>query len=410
MSGDRLPPETGAVPAERPEPNPHAHSPQPQPQAAAQESGPDAAGFWQRLRQDPHPFDLFFALRVLQARSRRHPRFGKALRPRDEPLRLGQDPSLAFAPATLAEVLPGAAGQPERLTVWNFGLYGPNGPLPTHLTEYVRERLRQYDDPTLARFSDIFHHRLLMLFFRAWSDPQPVTSLDRPDNDLFGRHLRSLIGYGEATQRERDAVPGHAKQYLAGHLTRWTRNPEGLASAIRLFFEVPVELVEFTLHYLALEPDQQTALSRVPRNARLGVDTVVGSRVPDAQGKFRLRIGPLPLAQYERFLPGGEDFQALVDWVRNYVGIEFAWDYELILRREDVPPCQLGGTVRLGWTTWSFAGLAQRDPDDFRLDAEQWLAERKASRRAARSAAGTGRADAAARSGHSAEAAGAEAS
>ncbi|MDA8452223.1 type VI secretion system baseplate subunit TssG [Acidovorax sp. NCPPB 3859] len=368
---ERVPaPEDSATPEPGPQPG----------QGPAPDAGLDASGFWQRLRRDPHPFDLFFALRVLQARSRGHPRFGKALRPRDEPLRLGQDPSLAFAPATLAEVLPATAGQPERLTVWNFGLYGPNGPLPTHLTEYVRERLRQHDDPTIARFSDIFHHRLLLLFFRAWSDAQPVTSLDRPDNDLFGRHLRSLIGYGEASQRDRDTVPDHAKQYLAGHWTRWTRNPEGLVSALRIFFEVPVELVEFTLHYLELDPEQQTTLSRVPRNARLGVDTVVGSRVPDAQGKFRLRIGPLPIAQYERFLPGGEDFRALVDWVRNYVGIEFAWDYELILRREDVPPCQLGGSVRLGWTTWSFSGPAQRDPDDFRLDPELWLASRRRPR------------------------------
>ncbi|WP_442866822.1 type VI secretion system baseplate subunit TssG [Acidovorax sp. NCPPB 4044] len=368
---DRLPVEPGEMPP-------------------AQEPGTsrdlDVARFWQRLRQDPHQFDLFFALRILQARGRGHPRFGKALRPRDEPLRLGQDPSLAFAPATIAEILPAKAGQPERMTVWNFGLYGPNGPMPTHLTEYVRERLRQYDDPTLARFSDIFHHRLLMLFFRAWSDPQPTTSLDRPEHDLFGRHMRSLIGYGERTHCNRDEVPEHAKQYLAGHLTRWTRNPEGLTSALRLYFQVPVELIEFTLHYLVLDPDQQTALSRVPRNARLGVDTVVGSRVPDAQGKFRLRIGPLPLAQYERFLPGGADFQALVDWVRNYVGIEFAWDFELVLRREDVPACQLGGAVRLGWTTWSFSGPAQHDPDDFRLDAELWLASRKTRPRRAAAA------------------------
>ena len=121
-----------------------------------------SADLWQRLRSDPHAFDLFFALRWLQARHPDLPALGRAARPQAEPIRLGQDPSLAFAPATIAEVLPAVAGQPERLMVWNFGLYGPNGPLPTHLTEYVRERQRQYDDPTLARFSDIFHHLSLI--------------------------------------------------------------------------------------------------------------------------------------------------------------------------------------------------------------------------------------------------------
>ncbi|CAN7209541.1 type VI secretion system baseplate subunit TssG [Acidovorax sp. LjRoot129] len=333
----------------------------------------ETADFWQRLRRDPHAFDLFFALRWLQARNSDQPLLGRAARPQAEPIRLGQDPSLAFAPATIAELLPPVAGQPERLTVWNFGLYGPNGPMPTHLTEYVRERQRQYDDPALARFSDIFHHRLLLLFFRAWADAQPTVSLDRPGDDMFGRHLASIIGIGEPSSRRRDAVEDHAKLHMAGHLTRATRNPEGLQRAIGSYFGVPVVLQEYCLHFLELEPSQQTRLSRHPSNSQLGVDTVVGSRVPDAQSKFRLRIGPMTLTQYERFLPGQPDFKALVDWVRSYLGIEYAWDFELVLQREEVPGTRLGGTTRLGWTSWMLNEPAPRDADDFRLDPENWL-------------------------------------
>lgn len=304
------------------------------------------------------------------------PRLGRAARPKAEPIRLGQDPSLAFAPATIAEVLPADSGQPERMTVWSFGLYGPNGPLPTHLTEYVRERLRQHDDPTLARFSDIFHHRLLLLFFRAWADAQPTVSLDRAGDDMFGRHLASIVGIGEPSARQRDAVSDHAKLHHAGHLTRFTRNPEGLQRAIGSYFGVKVELQEYCLHFLKLEPAQQTRLSRLPCNSQLGVDTVVGARVPDAQSKFRLRMGPMTLEQYERFLPGQQDFKALVDWVRNYLGIEYAWDFELVLRREEVPAAQLGGSARLGWTTWVISAPAAQDADDFRMDPESWIQQR----------------------------------
>jgi type VI secretion system protein ImpH len=332
--------------------------------------------FWRKLKRRPYDFDLFFALRMLQARHPELPRLGKASRPQFEPIRLGQDPSLAFAPATIAEVLPGRDGQPDRLTVWSFGLYGPNGPMPTHLTEYVRERLRQFDDPTLARFSDIFHHRLLLLFFRAWSDVQPTTSLDIAGDDHFGRFIGSIVGFGEASQKQRDKVHDHGKLFLAGHLTRATRNPEGLARAISLYFGVSVQVQEFCLHYLDLEPSQQTRLMRDACNSQLGVDALVGSRVPDAQSKFRLRIGPLDLAQYERFLPRGEDFQALIDWVRNYLGIEYAWDFELVLKREEIPRSQLGGAARLGWTSWSLQAPATQDADDFCLDPERWLKQR----------------------------------
>jgi type VI secretion system protein ImpH len=332
--------------------------------------------FWRKLKRRPYDFDLFFALRMLQARHPELPRLGTASRPQFEPIRLGQDPSLAFAPAAIAEVLPAKDGQPERLTVWSFGLYGPNGPMPTHLTEYVRERLRQFDDPTLARFSDIFHHRLLLLFFRAWSDVQPTTSLDIPGDDHFGRFVGSIVGIGEASQLQRDDVPDHAKIFLAGHLTRATRNPEGLARALSIYFGVPVQVQEFCLHFLELELAQQTRLTRDACNSQLGVDVVVGSRVPDAQSKFRLRIGPLDLPQYERFLPGGDDFQALIDWTRNYLGIEYAWDFQLVLKREQVPRSQLGGAGRLGWTSWSLDAPATQDADDFCLDPERWLKQR----------------------------------
>ena len=66
-----------------------------------------------------------------------------------------------------------------------FGLFGPHGPMPMHVTELARERLRAHQDPTLARFSDIFHHRLLALFYRSWAQNQPTVQHDRPKNDRF---------------------------------------------------------------------------------------------------------------------------------------------------------------------------------------------------------------------------------
>ena len=79
-----------------------------------------------------------------------------------------------------------------------FGLLGPNGPLPLHLTEYARERLRHAGDPTLSRFLDIFHHRFLALFYRAWAQAQPHVNRDRPER-------RSLPGLRRRVPRRRAA-------------------------------------------------------------------------------------------------------------------------------------------------------------------------------------------------------------
>ncbi len=60
-----------------------------------------------------------------------------------------------------------------------FGLFGPNGPLPIHLTEYAHERQLQAKDNTFVEFCNVFHHRLLSLFYRAWAVNQKSVDFDR---------------------------------------------------------------------------------------------------------------------------------------------------------------------------------------------------------------------------------------
>ena len=149
---------------------------------------------------------------------RRQAALGPARRPVDEPVRLGQDPDLSFAPAPLASFETGRDGRPPRLQVRLFGLLGPNGPLPLHLTEYARERLRHAGDPTLSRFLDLFHHRFLTLFYRAWAQAQPHVNRDRPDDDRFAAYIGSFFGMAPAAFRERDALPDLAKFFHVGAL------------------------------------------------------------------------------------------------------------------------------------------------------------------------------------------------
>ncbi len=96
---------------------------------------------WAGLLDRPFEHDLFMLLRRLDARGG-HPPLGRAPRPKDEPLRLGQEPSMAFAPSNVSQVDASTDGPPH-ISVYGFGLFGPNGPLPLHLTEYARERYHQ---------------------------------------------------------------------------------------------------------------------------------------------------------------------------------------------------------------------------------------------------------------------------
>jgi len=328
-----------------------------------------AVALFEVLRREPYAFHFFQALRRLECLYRDQPRLGKSTRLADDPVRLAQEPSLAFAPATLATFDPGSDGLPPRLSEYFLGLFGPNGPLPLHLTEYARDRLRNHGDRTLVKFADVFHHRMLGLFYRAWADTQPTVSLDRPENDRFQVYVGAQFGLGMPSLWNRDAVPDLAKPYYAGRLVCQTRNAEGLQAILADFFRLPVAIETFIGHWLPLSEATRCRLGETPTTGLLGVTAVIGERVWDCQYKFRIVMGPMGLAEFQRFLPGSDSLRRLVAWVRNYVGDELLWDVNLVLKKEEVPPLVLGEGSQLGWTTWVTSQPLARDADDLMLDA-----------------------------------------
>jgi type VI secretion system protein ImpH len=319
------------------------------------------------IAAEPWRYDLWHVLRWLDAKHQHLPPLGRAPKPDLEPIRIGQEPALAFAPAQIHALRAGADGRPPRLSILGFGLLGPNGPLPIHLTEYARERMRAHNDPTFVRFLDVLHHRFTLLFYRAWVGTQSAASLDRPGDDAFSRYAASLVHLGEPTLRDRDAVPDHAKLHVAGHLVRETRNAEGLEMILEGFFRAAVRVEEWVADWLALAPEQQTRLGFGRDAERIGIGSVVGARVPDVQSRFRIRLGPLSLADYESHLPGGKPFGQMLAWLRTYIGFELCWDVRLVLRHEEVPRAALGSSARLGWTTWMGARPQRADADDLVL-------------------------------------------
>ena len=306
-----------------------------------------------QLREEPHKFDFFQAVRLLENAHPGLPRVGTSLRLRDDPIRFAQSPSLAFAPAALSRFDPAEGEGAPTLTQRFFGLFGANGPLPLHLTEYARERARRMpSDRALVRFLDMFHHRLLSLLYRAWAEAQPAVSLDRPEHDPFSRWIGSLAGYGQPTLLGRDAVPDGARLAAAGILGRSVHGAEGLERILNDFFRVPVRVHQWQPHWMRLPEDAHSRIGLRHAPVGLGQNAVIGAKVWDCQTRFRIEIGPLTLAQYERFLPGGESMRRLHDWVLNYAGYELSCEMHLVLAKDEVPATRLGAAGALGWTSW----------------------------------------------------------
>lgn len=306
---------------------------------------------------EPWAHDFFQLLRRVEARHPQLPRLGTALRPADEPLRLGQAPELSFAPAGLHAVQPGEGGRPPRLEVRFLGLFGPNGPLPLHLTEYARERLLHHGDASFARFADLFHHRLLLLFYRAWAQAQPALGRDRGDDDAdFGAMLGALVGQGLPELRRRDAAPDAARLHFAGLLARQVRSADGLAAMLGGVLGRPVRIEQFAGRWMALDARARSRLGhsagRPRRGAALGRGAVLGRLVWDRQHHVRLHVGPLDRKSFDALLPGGPRLAMLGALVRSYLGDEFGWELRLALAADQVPPTQLGRGSRLGWTSW----------------------------------------------------------
>ena len=345
------------------------------PNTSAGKDGKDSeiAALENALRQQPYKFDFYYVLRRFECLYPERPRIGTASRPLNDVLRLAQEPSMAFSPATLNSFKVAGKGggkqsRPAKLAVNFFGLFGPNGPLPLHLTEYARDRMRNADDPTFSEFLDIFHHRMLSLFYRSWASAQPTVNFDRPQEDRFSLYTGALFGLGMPSLRDRDEIPDRAKLHFAGRLSPQHRNVEGLVVMIASFFGIPVEIEQFVGEWLGIPDDCCCCLGVSPKMGTLGESIVLGDQVWECQQKFRLVLGPLSLDEYERFLPGRDSGKRLRAMVRNYVGDSMNWDVNLVLKKDKVPAVKLGENDLLGWNTWLGDRVGNNDASDLLLE------------------------------------------
>lgn len=256
---------------------------------------------------------------------------------------------MAFAPREIARVE--SHGQHIKIRLFGLGLLGPQGALPLHATEIAQDRNDRRKDSTLVDFLDIFHHRWMTLFYRAWAQAQATAGLDRPGEESFSRYVGWLSGIAPATA-DTESLPTHARLAAASHLLRGVRHGDGLAATLSHYLGLPVHVEPCVLHWINVDDNTRSRMASSNAAARLGRDAINGTRVPDRQSKFRLVFGPLELEQYLALLPGGAHVPAVVDWVRAFTGFEYLWEIELRLKPPAVVPAVAGGAARMGWSAW----------------------------------------------------------
>jgi type VI secretion system protein ImpH len=319
-----------------------------------------------RLNEKPHQFGLYTALRAIECAHPDAPRIGAADHPSEDPLRIAQAPQLNFPTSSVTDV----DSTPQGYTrIWQqvLGLFGPNGPMPLHLTETAWQRLHNHDDPTIMAFFNVFHHRMLSFFYRARANAEPTFHFDRPHDDRFQDYVGSLIGLGTPAFRNRDEMPDLVKLHFAGRLGCQTRNAEGLEVILGSYLNLPVRIEQFSGQWIKLPDDSRNSLGMQLGTTTLGANATIGSHVWDCSQKFRIVVGPLSLDDYQRLLPGGDSLNRLKAVVRNYVGYELQWEVRLTLKNNEVPAMQLGIVGRLGWRDWLISEASADDRGDLVL-------------------------------------------
>lgn len=308
------------------------------------------------LFEEPYSFEFFQAVRILEKLNPDRRAVGGTALPGEEVVRFRSRIGLEFPSSEIHEIknIESGEGTPDRIEMLvNFmGLVGVSGVLPTHYTELVLDRIR-HRDTAMWSFLDIFTHRAVSMFYRAWAKYRFPVAYER-GNDEFTSYLFDFAGLGTKGLRGRMELEDESILPYAGLVSQRPHTANALENIISDHFQIEVKAEQFFGQWLRLGPEDVSKLGK--DNSQLGRNAIIGTRVWDQQSKMRIRLGPLDFKRFQAFLPNGSAYPSLQSIVKFFVGFEFDFDVQLILGAKSVPATIL--TTRavrkpmLGWTTY----------------------------------------------------------
>jgi len=325
----------------------------------------------ERLARNGGDQSFFQAVRMILNHTKTT--IGRDHSPTKDALKLRAHPSVAFPSGEIGAVVSGSStrnsqsqsqsSQSKKPTIEAtfFGIYGPESALPLHYTQLIIDRIRN-KDYSLREFLDLFNHRLISLFYRAWEKHHfPIafeTALRAEQPDLMTDALLSIVGFGSQAVQKRLRIPESAWLHFAGIKALRGARGEALEKMVTTHFRVAVNVIPFKGEWLRIPKDQQSSMG-TPKlgqslGNQLGVDSVAGSQIWAIEHRFRIQLGPMSLETFRSFTPTSKNLLPLAQLVRTYVGPTFDFDVQVVLVRTEVPGTSLAsvGGSRLGWDSW----------------------------------------------------------
>ena len=310
----------------------------------------------QLLADEPFRFEFFQAVRLLEKIYPERRAVGGDALPHEEIVRFRSRMGLDF-PASQIHQLKESVDEStdkEKLEMFiNFmGMVGVSGVMPAHYTELIMERVR-YRDTAMWTFMDIFTHRTVSMFFRAWEKYRFPVSYERGQDD-FTAYLFDFAGLGTRGLRGRMDLEDESLLPYGGLIAQKPHSATALGNILSDYFRVKAKIRQFFGQWLDLDSASITKLGQA--NSGLGTTAIIGSRVWEQQSKFRIVFGALTFNEFQNFLPSGTANQPMKSIVRFMNGMEFDFDVQLILQAKQVPSTILTTRAKrrpmLGWTSF----------------------------------------------------------